>query len=323
MMKAFTRHTYGGPDVLRLEDLPIPTPGSDQMLIRVRAASVNPLDWHAMRGTPYVMRLSSGYIKPKRVRMGVDLAGEVVAAGAAVSEFRPGDHVFGSARGAFGEYTLATVDNVAPMPAGLSFEEAAAVPVAGTTALEALRDQARVQAGQRVLINGAAGGVGTFAVQLAKAFGLHVTAVCSVRNVELVRRLGADRVIDYGRETFTEEGARYDVVLDSIGNHPITAVRKVLTPTGTCVVVGGPDGRWLGPLTYGLSAVLLSPFVSQSLRMFIANGAKKDLLVLKDLIEAGTLKPAIDRCYPLAEVPEAIRYLETGHARAKVVVTVP
>jgi NADPH:quinone reductase-like Zn-dependent oxidoreductase len=321
-MKAFTRTVYGGPEVLRLEDLPMPTPAAHQLLIRVRAASVNPLDWHYMRGKPYIMRMSSGYRRPKRTRIGADLAGEVVAVGANVSEFKPGDRVFGTANGAFGEYNLAGPDRVAPMPAGLSFEEAAAVPVAGTTALEALRDQAKVQAGQRLLINGAAGGVGTFAVQLAKAFGLHVTGVCSARNIELVRSLGADRVIDYGRESFIHEDVRYDAVLDSIGNHPITAVRRVLTPTGTCVVVGGPDGRWLGPLAYGLSAVLLSPFVSQSLRLFIATGAKQDFVVLRDLIEAGKLKPAIDRCYPLAELPEAIRYLETGHARAKVVIQI-
>jgi NADPH:quinone reductase-like Zn-dependent oxidoreductase len=321
-MKVIVYHNYGSPDVLKCEELEKPTAGDHEVLIKVRAASVNPLDWHFMRGAPYVVRIAAGLSQPKNTRLGVDLAGQVEAAGRNVTRFQPGDEVFGAIRGAFAEYVCAPEKALAPKPANLTFEQAAAVPVAGVSALQGLRDKGRIQPGQKVLINGAAGGVGTFAVQIAKAFGATVTGVCSTRNVAMVRSIGADHAIDYTREDFTRSGQRYDLILDCAANHSLSACRRVMSPRGIYVIVGGPGrGRWVGPLIYGLKALLLSRFVSQKLLMLLASPNKEDLVVLKELIEATKVTPVIDRCYTLSEVPEAIRYLEEGHARGKVTIT--
>jgi NADPH:quinone reductase-like Zn-dependent oxidoreductase len=320
-MKAIVYTRYGPPDVLELREIEKPTPKDDEVLVRVRAASVNPLDWHYMRGAPYIMRLGTGLRKPQNTRLGVDLSGIVEAVGRNVTQFQPGDEVFGGRTGAFAEYVCAREKTLAPKPTTLTFEQAAAVPIAGLTALQGLRDKGRIQSGQKVLINGAAGGVGTFAVQIAKAFSTHVTAVCSTRNVEIVRSLGADRVMDYTQENFTQSEQRYDLILDNVGNHSLSACRRVLSPKGTFVVVGGPKGNWVGPLGFFLKALLLSRFVSQTLVGFLASINKEDLMALKELIEAGKVTPVIDRCYTLSEVPEAIRYVEEGHARGKVVIT--
>jgi NADPH:quinone reductase-like Zn-dependent oxidoreductase len=322
-MKAIVYHNYGPPDVLKCEEIEKPAAGDNEVLIRVRAASVNPLDWHFMRGAPYLVRAAAGLTKPKNTRLGADLAGLVEAVGRNVTQFQPGDEVFGTGRGAFAEYVCAPEKALAPKPANLTFDQAAAVPVAGAfSALQGLRDKGRIQPGQKVLINGAAGGVGTFAVQIAKAFGTTVTGVCGTRNVDLVRSIGADHVIDYTREDFTRSGQRYDLILDCAANHSLSACRRVMSPRGIYVIVGGPGGgRWIGPLIYPLKALLLSPFVSQKLLMFLASPNKGDLVVLKEMIEAAKVTPVIDRCYTLREVPEAIRYLEEGHARGKVIIT--
>jgi NADPH:quinone reductase-like Zn-dependent oxidoreductase len=320
-MKAIVYHEYGSPDVLKCEETDKPTIGDDEVLIRVRAASVNPLDWHLMRGEPYVIRAMSGLRKPKPTRPGVDLAGQVEAAGRNVTQFQPGDEVFGASTGAFAEYVCAGENKLVLKPANLTFQQAAAVPVAAISALQGLRDKGRIQPGQKVLINGAAGGVGTFAVQIAKSFGAHVTGVCSTRNVDLVRSIGADHVIDYTQEDFTQSGQRYDLVYDCVGNHSLSAFRRVMSPRGNYVMVGGPAGRWIGPMDRALKALLLSLFVSQKLSMFLASTNKEDLVVLKELIEAKKVTPVIDRSYTLSEVPEAVRYSEEGHARGKVVIT--
>ncbi len=321
-MKAIVYTEYGSPNVLQLKEVAKPTPKDDELLIKVHAASVNPLDWHTLRGSPYLMRLQAGLRKPTDTRLGTDVAGQVEAVGKDVTQFKAGDEIFGACSGAFAEYVTVREKSLVPKPTNLTFEQAAAIPVAALTALQGLRDKGGIQPGQNVLINGAAGGVGTFAVQIAKAFGAQVTGVCSKRNVEMVRSLGADHVIDYTHENFTQNGKRYDLILDCIGNHPLSAFRGVMTSKGTFVVVGGPDGRWLGPLTHALKAIMLSPFVSQNLVFFIASLNQADMLVLKELIEAKKVTPVIDRCYPLAELPEAIRYLEAGHARGKVIITV-
>jgi NADPH:quinone reductase-like Zn-dependent oxidoreductase len=320
-MKAIVYHEYGSPDVLKCEETDKPTIGDDEVLIRVRAASVNPLDWHLMRGEPYIIRAMSGLRKPKPTRPGVDLAGQVEAAGRNVTQFQPGDEVYGASTGAFAEYVCAGENKLVLKPANLTFQQAAAVPVAAISALQGLRDKGRIQPGQKVLINGAAGGVGTFAVQIAKSFGVHVTGVCSTRNVDLVRSIGADHVIDYTQEDFTQSGQRYDLVYDCVGNHSLSAFRRVMTSRGNYVMVGGPAGRWIGPMDRALKALLLSLFVSQNLSMFLASTNKEDLIVLKELIEAKKVTPVIDRCYTLSEVPEAVRYSEEGHARGKVVIT--
>jgi len=322
-MKAVVYRSYGAPDVLGLEEIEKPAAGDDQVLVKVRAASVNPLDWHYMRGTPYLVRMGTGLRRPKDARLGVDVAGQVETVGRNVTRFRPGDEVFGVARGAFAEYVSASETKLALKPANLTFERAAAVPIAAFTALQGLRDKGRIQPGQKVLINGAAGGVGTFAVQIAKAFGAEVTGVCSTRNVEMVRSIGADHVIDYTRGDFTRSGPSYDLILDSVGNHSLSDLRRVLTPEGTLVLVGGPDkGHWLGPLADVLEAVVLSRFVSQKILPFLAHSSKDDLIVMKELLETGKVTPVIDRSYSLRDVPEAIRYLEEGHARGKVVIAV-
>ena len=322
-MRAIVYKSYGSPDVLQCQEVEKPTAGDDQVLVKVRAASVNPLDWHYMRGTPYLVRMGTGLRRPKDARLGVDVAGQVETVGRNVTRFRPGDEVFGVARGAFAEYVSASETKLALKPANLTFERAAAVPIAAFTALQGLRDKGRIQPGQKVLINGAAGGVGTFAVQIAKAFGAEVTGVCSTRNVEMVRSIGADHVIDYTRGDFTRSGPSYDLILDSVGNHSLSDLRRVLTPEGTLVLVGGPDkGRWLGPLADVLEAVVLSRFVSQKILPFLAHSSKDDLIVMKELLETGKVTPVIDRSYSLRDVPDAIRYLEEGHARGKVVIAV-
>ncbi|MFN8491464.1 MAG: NAD(P)-dependent alcohol dehydrogenase [Caldilineaceae bacterium] len=320
-MKAIVYHHYGAPDVIQCEEIEKPTVGDTQVLIKVCAAAVNPLDWHYLRGKPYIMRLQFGLRTPKDTRLGVDVAGVVEAVAKNVTEFKPGDAVFGSCSGAFAEYACAGEKALVKKPENVTFEQAAAVPVAAFTALQGLRDYGQLQPGQQVLINGAAGGVGTFAVQIAKALGATVTGVCSTRNVELVRSLGAAQVLDYTKIDFTQSGQRFDLFLDCIGNHSLTACRRVLQPKGNYVIVGGPDGRWLGPLTRGVKAILLDRFVNQKLVMFIAKTNKADLAFMRDLLADGKVKPVIDRCYPLQETPAAIRYLEAGHARGKVIVT--
>jgi NADPH:quinone reductase-like Zn-dependent oxidoreductase len=321
-MRAIVYTEYGSPDVLQFTEVAKPTPKADEVLIRVLAASVNPLDWHFMRGTPYLVRIMAGLRKPKVTRLGVDVAGQVEAVGENLTQFQPGDEVFGGCKGAFAEYVCASERSLVLKPANVTFEQAAAVNVAAISALQGLRDKGQIQRGQKVLINGAAGGVGTFAVQIAKAFGADVTGVCSTRNVDMVRSIGADQVVDYTQEDFTKSGQRYDLILDMIGNHSFSDLRGALTPKGTLVLVGGPDeGRWLGPLTGLLKTIMLSRFVSQKLLPFLAHLSKDDLLVVRELLESGKVVPVIDRSYPLSDVPEAIRYLEEGHARGKVVIT--
>jgi NADPH:quinone reductase-like Zn-dependent oxidoreductase len=321
-MKAIVYRRYGPPDVLRCEDIEKPAPGDDEVLIKVRAASVNPRDWHCMRGSPYVARMQFGLRKPKAPWLGVDVAGQVEAVGGNVTRLKPGDEVLGVCHGAFAEYACASESALVLKPDNVTFEQAAAVPVAAFTALQALRDKGRIQPGQTVLINGAAGGVGTFAVQIAKSFGADVTGVCSTRNVERVRSTGADWIIDYTREDFTQSGQRYDLILDCVGNHSLSACRRLLNPQGIYIIVGAPDGRWISPLPRVLQALVMSRLGSQSLVPFLARVNQKDLIILRDLMAAGKLNPVIDRCYRLEEAPEAIRYLEAGHARGKVVITV-
>jgi NADPH:quinone reductase-like Zn-dependent oxidoreductase len=299
-------------------------PKSGEVLVRVHAASVNPLDWHFMRGLPYLVRLDAGFGAPKNVRLGVDFAGVVEAVGPGVTHFRTGEEVFGGRRGAFAEYLIVREQGaLATKPAGVSFAQAAAVPIAGVTALQGLRDKGRVGPGQKVLVNGASGGVGTFAVQIARSLGAEVTGVCSTRNVELVRSLGAEHVIDYTREDFTQGGARYDVIFDTVGNHSPLELRRALTPKGVLVVVGAPTGgAWLGGLTAMLKASIVSPFVSQRLEPFLAELDAQDLAKLAGLMESGQVTPVIDRTYPLAQLPEALTYLEAGHARGKVIISI-
>ena len=324
-MKAVVYHEYGAPnDVLELRDIDKPGIGDDEMLVRVRAASLNPYDWHFLRGLPYVMRLMFGLRKPRQAPtvLGSDMAGQVEAVGRNVTRFRPGDEVFAEVgTGGCAEYLSVPEEKPALKPSNLTFEQAAAVPMATQTALVGLRDQANVQPGQKVLINGASGGVGTFAVQLAKTFGAEVTGVCSTRNVDMVRSLGADHVIDYTEEDFTQGGQRYDFILDTVGNHPMSECRRVLTPKGTYGAPGAGGGRWLGAATQQLKAVLSSPFVSQKM-VPVNDKPNQDLDYLKELIEAGRVTPAIDTSYPLSQAADAMRYLEAGHARGKVVITV-
>ncbi len=320
-MKAAVYYRYGPPDVIQISDVEKPVPNDDEVLIKVRAASANPLDWRVMRGKPYIIRAMTGLRKPKDMRLGVDLAGQVEAVGGNVTQLRPGDEVFGACDGAFAEYVCAPEKELALKPADLTFEQAAAIPVGAITALQGLRDKGKIQPAQKVLINGAAGGVGTFAVQIARSFGADVTGVCSTRNVDLVRSLGAGHAVDYTREDFTRSGKRYDLIYDCMGNRSLSDCRRVMSAKGIYVVVGGPDGRWLGPLGPFLKAILLSPFVSQNMVACVTKRSKEDLVVLKELIETKKVTPVIDRCYTLDEVPEAIRYLEKGHAQGKVIIT--
>ena len=324
-MKAVVREKYGSPDVLQLKDIEKPVIDDDSVLVRVRAASINAYDWHMMRGLPFLVRMSEGWRRPKSTAMGVDIAGQVTAVGKNVTQFRPGDEVFGARGGALAEYVRGTAQSVlVPKPAGLTFEQAAAVNMAGTTALQGLRDKGQIKPGQRVLINGAAGGVGTFAVQIAKAFGADVTAVCSTRNVDMIRSIGADHVIDYTREDFTRNGHRYDLIFDVAANRSLSDCRRVLASNGTLVVVGAAGGgRRMAPIVARLlGAIVLSRFSSQKMLPFLAKNSKDDLIVLKELIEAGKVRPVIDRTYPLSETAEAMRYLEDGHPKGKVVITV-
>jgi NADPH:quinone reductase-like Zn-dependent oxidoreductase len=326
-MKAVVYTNYGSPDVLEIRDIKKPVPNDDQVLIKVRTASINPLDWHFMEGTPYIMRaIGVGLRKPKDPRLGVDYAGTVEAVGKNVTQFKPGDEVLGGKSGAFAEYVCARADRAIVLkPANITFEQAASVPIAAITALQGLRDKGKIQPGQKVLINGASGGVGTFAVQIAKSFGADVTGVCSTRNLDMVRSLGADRVIDYTKEDFTKSGQRYDLILDNVGTQPLSGFRRVLNPNGILVMIGGGgpnDGGLIGPLGRPVKALLLSPFISQKMGMLMAELNKKDLTILGDLMQSGKITPVIDRTYPLSQIAEAIRYLEQGHARGKVIITV-
>src|SRR5436309_1236503 len=326
-MKAIVYCDYGLAN-LKLAEVAKPTPTDDQILVKVHAASVNPLDWHFIEGTPKIMRaLGVGLRKPKDPRLGVDFAGTVEAVGKNVSQFKPGHEVFGGRDGAFAEYVCPRADRAVTLkPANITFEQAATVNIAGITALQALRDKGKVQPGQKVLINGASGGVGTFAVQIAKSFGAEVTGVCSTRNLEMVRSLGADHVIDYTKEDFTKGDQYYDVILDNVGNHSLSEYRRLLTPNGIYVLIGGGGANeqgFLGGLAKALDAAVYSKFVKQKMGMMMADPSTKDLTLLADMMQSGKIKPVIDRTYKsLSEVPEAIRYVEEGHARGKVVITV-
>jgi NADPH:quinone reductase-like Zn-dependent oxidoreductase len=323
-MKAIAQDAYGTADVLALRDVEKPAIGDDEVLVRVRAAGVDRGVVHVMTGLPYPIRLAGyGLRAPKNPVLGMDLAGVVEAVGSDVTRFRGGDEVFGIGKGAFAEYVRAPEAKLAPKPANLTFEQAAVVAVSGLTALQGLRDRGRVHAGQKVLIIGASGGVGTYAVQLARAFGAQVTAVCSTTKVEMVRALGAEHVIDYTQDDFADGEQRYDVILDIGGNASLSRLRRALAPKGTLVIAGGEtDGRWLGGSDRQLRALVLSRFVGQQLTTFVCSENHADMIVLKELIEAGKVTPVIDRTYSLSEVPEAIRYLEQGRARGKVVIDV-
>ena len=324
-MKAIVQDRYGSSEVLGLRDIGKPEIGEGDVLVRVRAASVNPADWAIMGGLPYVARPVYGLRKPKNRVRGTDLAGEVEAVGASVTRFRPGDEVFGSSKqlgGAYAEYAAASEDALATKPANLTFEQAAAVPMAGYVALQALRDHGKVQAGQKVLVNGASGGIGTFAVQIAKSLGAEVTGVCSTRNVDLVRSIGADHVIDYTKEDFTRTGQRYDFILDNVSNRSLSDLRRALTPNGTLVPNGGGfDHRWVAGSGRLISAKVSFMFVSQTVATFIVSPKVENLVVLTQLIEAGKVTPVVDRTFPLSETRQAIDLVGGGHARGKVVIT--
>src|SRR5256885_3360130 len=325
-MKAIVYCDYGVAN-LKLEEIEKPVPNDDQILVRVRAASVNPYDWHFIEGTPYIMRaMGVGLRKPKDIRLGVDFAGTVETVGKNVTQYKPGDEVFGGSTGAFAQYLCRrATGSVAPKPAGLTFEQAASINIAGITAPQGVRDKGKVEPGQKVLINGASGGVGTFAVQIAKSYGADVTGVCSTRNLDMVRSLGAGHVIDFTKEDFTKRAQRDDVVLDNVPNHSLSECRGVLTPNGKYVMIGGGgphDSPWIGPFGRVINARLMSPFISQEMGMMMAEVKKDDLNILADLMQSGKVTTVIDRRYKLSEVPEALRYLEQGHARGKVVIIV-
>src|SRR5215208_6733325 len=323
-MKAMVRDTYGPPEVLELRDIESPECADDEVLVRVRAAGVGRDVWHVMAGLPYPIRLAGfGFRAPKNPVIGSDVAGVVEAVGKNVTRFQPGDEVFGIGKGSYAEYVCALEDKLAPKPANLTFEQAAVVAIMGSTALQGLRDHGKVRPGQEVLVIGASGGVGTFAVQIAKALGAHVSGVCSTKKVDMVRSIGADHVIDYTQEDFAEGEQRYDLILDIGGNSSLARLRRALASRGTLVITGGEGGgRWLGGTDRQLRALVLSPFVGQKLGTFVSSETHEDLIALKDLIGAGKVASVIDRTYPTSEVPEDIRYLEEGHARGKVVITV-
>jgi len=321
-MKAIVYHSYGAPSMLQFKEIEKPTAGDNEVHIKVRAASVNPYDWHFMRGTPYGVRIIAGLRKPKFTGLGADVAGQIDAVGRNVTQFKVGDEVFGTCRGAFAEYASASESTVAMKPSNVTFEQAAAVPIAALTALQGLRDKGHMQPGQKVLVNGASGGVGTFAVQIAKSFGADVTGVCSTRNLEMVRSIGADQVIDYTQEDFTQSGQRYDLILDAVGNHSLSALKHVLNTNGICVGAGGTTDVWMiAPLTRAIKSLVISRLGSQKLVGMLAKANTEDLTILADLMQSGKVTPVIDKTYSLSEVPEAIRYLEEGHARGKVVIT--
>lgn len=324
-MKAIGYYSYGPPEVLQLEEIAKPVPNDNQVLVKIRAVSINPYDWHFMEGVPYIARvLGFGALKPASPRLGVDFAGTVEAVGKNVTQFKPGDEVFGGKGGAFAEYVVIGEKFLVMKPANITLEQAGSIQIAGLTALQGLRDKGKVQAGQKVLINGASGGVGTFAVQIAKHLGAHVTGVCSTRNVELVRSLGADHVFDYTKEDYTRSGQRYDVIIDNVANRSLLENRRVLTPNGKYVLIGGGgvnDNRWTGPFGLVIKTILLKPFISQEMNMMMSEVKKEDLTFLADLMQSGKVKPVIDKTYPFSEIREAMRYVETGRARGKVVVT--
>ncbi len=320
-MKAIVYRCYGSPDVLEFEDVEKPKPADHEVLVKVAAASVNPLDWHFVRGTPYLLRMMTGVGAPDFAGLGVDFAGTVEAVGNKVTRFKPGDEVFGGSNGAFAEYvTVGENGSLTMKPADVSFEHAASTPIAAITALQALRDAGKLKSGQKVLINGASGGVGTFAVQIAKSFGAEVTGVCSTRNVEMVRSIGADHVVDYKKEDYTESGEQYDLIIDMVGNHSLLENRRALKPEGTFVIVGGAKGDWLGPMIGPITGLLLSPFVGQEFVMVLGEIRRDDLAILGDLMQDGKMTPVIDRRYSLREVPDALRYSEEGHARGKIII---
>jgi NADPH:quinone reductase-like Zn-dependent oxidoreductase len=322
MIKAIVQDKYGAPDVLELKDIDKPIAGDNEVLVRVRAAGVNIGNWHLLRGVPYAMRPAVGMLKPKRKIPGLDLAGQVEAVGRAVTQFEPGEEVFGWCDGAFAEYACTDESSLLAKPANLTLEQSAAVGDSAFTALNAVRDQGNVERGQKIMINGASGGVGTFAVQIAKSFGAEVTGVCSTRNVELVGSIGADHVIDYTREDFTQDRHRYDVMLDLVGNRPVADCRRVLADRGTYVLVGVRNmGRWFG-MARQIKVLSLAPFVRQRMRMFLTRHTQEDLKVLKKLVEAGEITPIIDRRFALSEVPEALRYQGEGHPTGKLVIRV-
>ncbi len=318
-MKAFVRDRYGSPDVLALGEIDRPELTDEGVLVRVHATSINAHDWHMLRGKPYVARMDEGWRRPKNAVLGIDVAGTVEEVGPAVTDLKVGDRVFGSRSGAFAEYVVGK--NMVPMPPDLTFEQAAAVSVAGQTALQGLRDKGALQSGQRVLINGAGGGVGTFAVQIAKALGAEVTAVSSPRHLELVRSIGADAVVDYTQDDFTRSGEAYDLVLDIGGNHSVASLRRALVPGGTAVMVAPGQGEWVGFLVHLAGAYVTSRFSDRKVRPFLSSVSRDDLFVLKDLIEAGKVTPVVDRTYPFEQLPEAIRHVERGGVAGKVVVT--
>jgi NADPH:quinone reductase-like Zn-dependent oxidoreductase len=326
-MKAIVYQNFGSPDVLECQDTEKPTPADDEVLIKVRAASVNPLDWKLMKGGPFIVRLLLGLGKPKMKRPGVDVAGEVEAVGKNVTQFKLGDQVFGTCAGAFAEYVTSKSARglksaLVIKPDNLTYEQAASAPVAALTALQGLRDKARIQPGQKVLVNGAAGGVGTFAVQIGKSFGAIVTGVCSTRNVGMVRSIGADQVIDYTQQDFTKSGQRYDIVLDCVGNHSFSEWTRVLNPKGILVGVGAPaDVSMSGLLAALIGALVRSVFVSQRIAIFIAKVNQEDLTTVGELMAAGKVRPVIDKRFRLSEAREAFQYMETGHARGKVIIT--
>jgi NADPH:quinone reductase-like Zn-dependent oxidoreductase len=324
-MKAIVYTSYGPPDVLTLKEVEKPTCKEDEVLVEVRAASANPADWHIMRGAPYFARLAFGLLKPKNPRLGADVAGRVEAIGSNVTQFQVGDDVFGelplAAMGSFAEYICAGEDMLALKPANMTFEQAAAVPLAAFTALQGLRDKGQIRPGQKVLVNGASGGVGTFAVQIAKSYGTEVTGVCSTRNVDMVRSIGADHVIDYTQEDFTRNGQAYELIFDAVGNRSVSDLRRALSPNGICAVAGFKSMSGLFQVI-SQGAWVSSTGSKKIGLMETAKANKKDLMFIKELLEAGKVVPVIDRTYPLSEVPEAIRYLEEGHARGKVVITV-
>jgi NADPH:quinone reductase-like Zn-dependent oxidoreductase len=318
-MKAIVYTRYGPPDVLHLEEIERPVPKDDEVLVRVHAASVNAYDWHMMRAKPFLVRLMGvGFLRPKNRILGADMAGRVEEVGREVKQFGPGDEVFGTVSGGFAEYVCAPETALASKPANLSFEEAAAVPMAAITALQALRDRGQIQRGQKVLINGASGGVGTFAVQIAKSFGAEVTAVCSTKNLDKARTIGADKVIDYTREDFTKSGQRYDLILAANGYHSILAYRRSLSPGGTYVNAAGSMAQLFQVMLLG---PLLSMTGSRKMRGFVAKRNQKDLAFMKELLEAGRVVPVIERRYSLGQAAEAVRYVEEGHARGKIVIT--
>jgi NADPH:quinone reductase-like Zn-dependent oxidoreductase len=324
-VKAIVYCEYGTSEVLKLMDIAKPVPNDNQVLVRVRAASVNPYDWHFIRGTPYIMRLGVGLRKPKDTRLGVDFAGTVEAVGKNITEFKPGDDVWGGKGGAFAQYVVTSEKSLAKKPDNISFEQAGSIDIAGMTALQGLRRHGNIQPGQKVLINGASGGVGTFAVQIGKALGAHVTGVCSGKNVELVKSLGADEVIDYTKDDFAKRPERYDVFLDNVPNHPLSECRAVLTPTGKYIMIGGGgpnDGNWIGPFGRVIQMMIQKLFQKAPVTMMMAEGNKADMNFLSELMQSGKVKPVIDKTYKLSELPAAIAYLEQGHARGKVAITV-